>query len=1195
MQTSKVRNRFIAILLVMAFICSLWGHRGLGLVSADGEAATPTDATEVGTTAGSSDASFEATLTATATEAVEIISEDETSDEEEEEKETTFLDSELSLNFVVISGDRFDTPSSDNYIVLDVGEEGTTFDSAELTIVNEFTGVSTTLEASNIVDTSMLFMMNFSDDYYTGVYRIDCLHYFQGETEYVMTLWDLDTVPKFGVNVDADTAPDLVIDEETGEEIEETEAETIFDVESSDADVIDLSSDFSNANVIAVDTDDEDSTINLTDDENFIAVDEEFDEAEDEETPDSEVLSPVFEDENGASSPVEDTEPLETIKENNYRNYMDEHYTDYIDTDSDSDDTDSDKEEDKDDADTSDESASAGVSFDVATGISLSVNKSNLLGEGEKDDEDDETIISSKSPENVVIVLDPGHGGADSGAVKTWDGVTYNESEINQVIANACKEELSKNSNVTVYLTRSSRDEALHGTVAEDLVWRSEYAKSVGADLYVSLHCNSSPYSDRRGVEVYVPNSNYNSQVYNVGKSVGEAIYNKLKSLGISGIGVKTKDSENGTTYDDGSTADYYAVIRNCKERNIPGMIVEHAYLSNPADASTYFGTWDKCKALGKADAQAIATKIGLLQENRSGDTVKKAGWRKSGDTWVYYDKDGNVKTGFFTVDDYKYYAKSNGQVVTGWNLIEGSWYYFNDSGKMYIGCWVKNKDGNWCYLKKDGKMATGVTETSDGWYMFNSDGVMLTGWRKSNGNWYYMNDSGKMLRSSWISSGGYWYYLGSDGKMKTGIFNDGGTSYYAYSGGEMVTGWAYTGSAWVYATNSGALLKSSWLKDGGKWYYLGSDGKMKTGFVEQGGYTYYMYSSGAMATGWFYTGGHWYLALESGAVLKRSWYNDNGNWYYLDGDGQMVSGFFKSGGVQYYAYSSGVMVTGWFKHGNSWYYATDSGAVLKSSWYQWNGEWYYLSSDGSMVTDELIEDGKKYTFNSSGVLIKTEDYTPPKEEESTEEKKDDSNSTEKKSDSSTTTTTKTNTAEVTVENTNKSLYRIMGKTNSVTKDKLVAKYVSKKVAYPSTTLGAGGASNINDFCQIIIEESEAEGVRAEVVFAQIMNETGWLQFTGTVKASQFNFCGLGCVSSDDPGLSFSDVRTGIRAQVQHLKAYASTDSLKNTCVDSRFKYVTRGCAPYVEYLGINENPSGKGWAASTGYGDRLLTIITTL
>ena len=66
----------------------------------------------------------------------------------------------------------------------------------------------------------------------------------------------------------------------------------------------------------------------------------------------------------------------------------------------------------------------------------------------------------------------------------------------------------------------------------------------------------------------------------------------------------------------------------------------------------------------------------------------------------------------------------------------------------------------------------------------------------------------------------------------------------------------------------------------------------------------------------------------------------------------------------------------------------------------------------------------------------------------------------------------------------------------------------------------------------------------------------------------------------------------GIRAQVQHLKAYASTVDLKSECVDPRFKYVTRGCAEYVEWLGQKENPDGRGWAAGAGYGAKIITIL---
>ena len=108
------------------------------------------------------------------------------------------------------------------------------------------------------------------------------------------------------------------------------------------------------------------------------------------------------------------------------------------------------------------------------------------------------------------------------------------------------------------------------------------------------------------------------------------------------------------------------------------------------------------------------------------------------------------------------------------------------------------------------------------------------------------------------------------------------------------------------------------------------------------------------------------------------------------------------------------------------------------------------------------------------------------------------------------------------------------------------------------------------------------------------MKETGWLKYGGAVKIEQNNFAGIGAVDNDPVGSSawFPDVRIGVRAQIQHLKAYASTEPLKRNCVDNRFKYVARGCAPYVEWLGIPDNPTGKGWAAAKGYGYNLVRMI---
>lgn len=82
-------------------------------------------------------------------------------------------------------------------------------------------------------------------------------------------------------------------------------------------------------------------------------------------------------------------------------------------------------------------------------------------------------------------------------------------------------------------------------------------------------------------------------------------------------------------------------------------------------------------------------------------------------------------------------------------------------------------------------------------------------------------------------------------------------------------------------------------------------------------------------------------------------------------------------------------------------------------------------------------------------------------------------------------------------------------------------------------------------FCQIFYDEAVAEGVDPGVVFAQAMKETGFLRFGGDVKIEQYNFCGLGATGGGAAGQAFGSVRLGVRAQVQHLKAYASQEDLK--------------------------------------------------
>lgn len=182
-------------------------------------------------------------------------------------------------------------------------------------------------------------------------------------------------------------------------------------------------------------------------------------------------------------------------------------------------------------------------------------------------------------------------------------------------------------------------------------------------------------------------------------------------------------------------------------------------------------------------------------------------------------------------------------------------------------------------------------------------------------------------------------------------------------------------------------------------------------------------------------------------------------------------------------------------------------------------------------------------------------------------------------------------------------LMQIMG-TSQTTVAQMVRYYNSNASGYDTFkakyngkyngVLAKGGARTINQFAQIFYEEATAEGVRAEVAFTQCMKETGFLKYGGDVLPNQYNFAGIGATGAVH-GASFSNVRMGIRAQIQHLKAYGSVSPLTNQCVDPRFNLVKRGSAQYVEWLGTKENPNGYGWATSKSYGHDIVNMVNVL
>lgn len=164
----------------------------------------------------------------------------------------------------------------------------------------------------------------------------------------------------------------------------------------------------------------------------------------------------------------------------------------------------------------------------------------------------------------------------------------------------------------------------------------------------------------------------------------------------------------------------------------------------------------------------------------------------------------------------------------------------------------------------------------------------------------------------------------------------------------------------------------------------------------------------------------------------------------------------------------------------------------------------------------------------------------------------------------------------------------IMGKAQATAQQ--MALFCRSKNSTPQLT-----SCSLEQLAEMFIEEGEAEGVRGDVAFAQSLHETGYFKFGGIVLPTQNNYAGIGALNGNATGqaASFPDPRTGVRAQIQHLKAYASTEALVNECVDPRFSLVARGVAPYVEWLGAADNPQGCGWAVpGAGYGANIVKLL---
>ena len=846
--------------------------------------------------------------------------------------------------------------------------------------------------------------------------------------------------------------------------------------------------------------------------------------------------------------------------------------------------------------------------------------------------------LARSSNGKYVVVLDPGHDDTHTGAAA--NGIS--EKDINLKIAKYCKQELESYYGVQVYMTRTTSTCPYPGTTStDDNAKRVEYAKSVGADAYVSFHCDSSRNSGASGAKIFYPNANYNGNIGSQGAGLSQKILDNLTSLGLNNHGILIRNSEDNTLYPDGSLADYYGVIRRSKLNGFPGIIIEHAFVTNKSDAS-FMGNEDNLQKMGHADALGIAQYYGL---SKTYFGIKSVDFSQENDyDRITVNADSNIGEPKYKVQAYDLDKKiwvtlasdSTDSTVT-WKPEAKSYYIHveitapNGAVASYDSAFSSDIDYTKSYVKINGatwkinphSIDLGVGYNHSGgdvlfkWQVYNLDtkkwttladrysGNWIT-WRPTPGNYWVHVEA--------ITQGGaqdqytYCFNVGTDKSKtpmtlngmtwsvkKTGI--DVGTAYssddknvkfkwQAYNLDKhkwsLVADW--TGSNWV-----------TWKPEKGNfWLYVEAmtpDGATQNTimcFASQKDYSHHSLNLNGMCYNIYddrIDVGIAYDSDDSNLTFKWEAYNlDKQKW-------NLVADWTGSNWVSWYP-----------KKGNYWMHVTarTSDGVTKDYticfYAARNYNYKYITINGicSVNDKAAINLGVSYNSNDTSLVFRWQIYDLSTGSWSTLTDWTGSNWVSWYPDSGNYWVyVESRTSDGTVESYCTAYqvtarYEIMG-TTSTNLAQMVA-YYNANNTYPEF-YASSDAPTIETFCRIYLEECQAEGLKAEVAFCQAMLETGFLRYGVDVQINQYNFAGLGATGNGAPGNSFGSVREGIRAQVQHLKAYASTDGLNQPCVDTRFQHVRRGTAHYVEWLGIQENPYGRGWATAKNYGYNIVNM----
>ena len=684
------------------------------------------------------------------------------------------------------------------------------------------------------------------------------------------------------------------------------------------------------------------------------------------------------------------------------------------------------------------------------------------------------SIDSRSARKNVrVIALDAGHGGSDSGA----QGNGKSEADLTWKIVSACKTKL-ENYGFKVILAREQSGS--YGS--NDFLYRVQRCVKQGAQAYISFHINSGS-SAAHGAEVYSPTVN-GADYTQVSYELAQKVQNNLVALGLTNRGVFQMQ-----------VGDEFAVIRCAREAGIPGILIEHGFISNWGDANKYFSDAG-CKRLGEADADAIIAqfpKSSWLDYSSVFDADYYLNKYPDVNEWANGSKDK-------ALDHFINYGMSEGR--RGSEAFDVQSYYneYPDLRAAFGTDLASYYSHYLMYGKKEGRHATGCSK----------------------------------LKGAATKAGGVDYapvydpefYLSRNGDVEKAFTKS------TYGGVTVVDDSAVLDHFINYGMSEGR--RGSEAFDVQSYYNEYPDLRAAFGTDLASYYSHYlMYGKkeGRHATGCSKLKG---AATKAGGVDYAPVYDPE---FYLSRNGDVEKAFTKStyGGVT----------------------VVDDSAVLDHfiNYGMSEGRRGSEAFDVYSYKTRYLDLRKAYGSNLKGYYLHYLEY-------GMKEHRNGSSMTGFEG-------------------------YIMSPPFTSYED--AAAHYSRTVGrqtYPTSVYKSKGSASIDEFCKILYEEASFEGVCPEVLYAQVMKETGYLRFGNLVQANQCNFGGVGATGPGNPGYTFSSVREGLRVQAQHLKAYATTEPLNNPCIDPRFNLVSRGCAPKTTDL------NGRWAVPGKGYGEGLNAIV---